>query len=131
MSETGQGTPPPSSLPPTVVPVPPALITIEEFQRLAFRVGVVTAAQDHPKADRLLVVTVDVGEATPRQVVAGIKGTYQPSELIGKRVVVVINLKPATLRGVESQGMILAASDESSVALVSPDRPVRAGATVK
>ena len=129
MSEEGKTTPSPNVLPP-VVPQP-SLATIEEFQRLTFRVGVVTTAQDHPNADRLLVLTVDVGEAAPRQVVAGIKGSYQAADLIGKHVVVVANLKSATLRGVESQGMVLAASDGSSIVLVGPERSIRAGSPVK
>lgn len=117
-------------------PVPPAAqpgqVSIEEFQRLALRTGIVTAAQDHPNADRLLVLTVDVGEGPPRQLVAGIKGPYQAAELVGKRVVVVSNLKPAMLRGVESQGMVLAASDGTgAITLVVPERPVPPGSTVK
>ena len=91
----------------------------------------ITAAQDHPNADRLLVLTVDIGEAAPRQVVAGIKGSYQAADVIGKQVVVVANMKPAVLRGVESQGMVLAASDEASLVLISTDRPIRAGSPVK
>jgi len=63
--------------------------------------------------------------------VAGIKGAYAAADLIGKRVVVVANLKSATLRGVESQGMVLAASDGSSIVLVTPERPIGAGSTVK
>ena len=121
MSEAGKPAPPPAATP----------LTIDEFQRLALRVGVVTAAEDHPNADRLLVLTVDVGEGAPRRLVAGIKGSYQAGELAGKRVVFVANLKPATLRGVESQGMVLAASDGSSIIVVSPEREVPAGSTVK
>ena len=77
------------------------------------------------------MLTVDIGDGTPRQVVAGIKGPYQASELIGKQVVVVTNLKPATLRGVESQGMVLAAQDSDTLALLTLDRPVQVGSTVK
>lgn len=115
------------------VPPPPAAapLSIEEFKRLALHVGVVTAAEDHPNADRLLVLTVDIGDGTPRRLVAGIKGSYQAADLVGKHVVVVANMKPATLRGVESQGMVLAASDGSSIVLVTPERPIRAGSTVK
>ena len=130
MSEEGKS-PLPASQPAQPSPAQPPLASIEDFQRLTFRVGVVTAAQDHPNADRLLVLTVDIGEAEPRQLVAGIKGSYQAADLIGKHVVVVANLKPATLRGVESRGMALAASDGSSIVLVSPERPIRAGSTVK
>ncbi len=106
-------------------------VSIGEFQRFAFRVGVVTAAQDHPNADRLLVLTVDIGEGAPRQLVAGIKGSYQAAGLVGKHVVVVANIKPAVLRGVESQGMVLAASEGDTIVLVSPERSIRPGSTVK
>ncbi|MBI3996020.1 MAG: methionine--tRNA ligase subunit beta [Candidatus Omnitrophica bacterium] len=128
MSEEGK-----SPTPPTPPPAaePPALASIEDFKRLSFRIGVVLEAKDHPQADRLLILTVDIGEPTPRQVVAGIKASYQPADLIGKRVIVVANLKPATLRGVESQGMVLAASDEGGIVLLTPERPVRPGSIVK
>ena len=119
---------------PTSGPAPasaPALLSIEEFKKLQLKVGLITAAADHPNADRLLVLTVDVGDGTPRQLVAGIKGSYQASDVVGKHVVVVANMKPAALRGVESQGMVLAASDESSLVLVSPERPIKPGSTVK
>ena len=125
MNEAGK--PPPAAGPAAPAPV----ASIEDFQKLALRVGVIVSAEDHPNADRLLVLQVDVGEGSPRQLVAGIKGSYQASDLIGKHVVVVANLKPATLRGVESQGMALAASDGTSIILVSLERPIRAGSTVK
>ena len=114
-----------------VPPPPPPQASLEDFQRIALRIGTVTAAAHHPNADRLLVLTVDIGEGKARQVVAGIKGTYQPEALVGTQVVVVANMKPATLRGVESQGMVLAGSDGSVLALVSPDRPLPAGSVVK
>jgi methionyl-tRNA synthetase len=124
-----------SPTPPTPPPAPPAAApvqaSIEDFQRLAFRVGTIVTAQEHPNADRLLVLTVDIGEGAPRQVVAGIRGSYQAAELVGKHVVVVANLKPATLRGVESQGMVLAASNGGSLVLVTPERPIPPGSTVK
>ncbi|PIQ84253.1 MAG: methionine--tRNA ligase subunit beta [Candidatus Omnitrophica bacterium CG11_big_fil_rev_8_21_14_0_20_63_9] len=132
MSEAGKTEPvvphPPT---PPAAPAQAAQATIEDFQRLAFRVGIITAAADHPNADRLLVLTVDIGEGQPRQVVAGIRGSYEAASLVGKHVVVVANLKPAMLRGVESQGMVLAASDGTSLVLVSPEKPVPAGRPVK
>ena len=129
-SEAGKSQPSPAESRGTDTP-PPAQVSIETFRQIALRIGVITAAQDHPNADRLLVLTVDVGDGAPRQLVAGIKGSYQASELIGKRVVVVTNLKPALLRGVESQGMVLAASDGSSLVLISPERPIPSGSPVK
>ena len=129
MSEEGKSAPVPPH--PSASSSQEGELSIDEFRRLALRIGVVTAAEDHPNADRLLVLTVDVGEGTPRRLVAGIKGSYQASDLVGKRVVVVANLKPAMLRGVESQGMVLAASDGTSIALITPERPIQAGSTVK
>lgn len=126
MSEEGK-----SGLPTAGPAAPPSLLSIDDFKKLDLRVGVVTAAQDHPQADRLLVLTVDLGDGTTRQLVAGIKGSYQAADVVGKQVVVVANLKPATLRGVESQGMVLAASDGSSIVLVSPERSIQTGSPVK
>ena len=128
MNEEGKSAPAPT---PATPPQDHGLASIEEFKKIALRIGVVVEASDHPNADRLLILKVDIGEAAPRQVVAGIKGSYAAADLIGKRVVVVANLKPAMLRGVESQGMVLAASDGSSIVLVSPERSIGAGSTVK
>jgi len=126
MTEEGQE--PQASRPPATEP---ERISIEAFRRLSLRVGVIVSATDHPNADKLLVLSVDTGEGTPRQLVAGIKGAYQATDLVGRQVIVVTNLKPAVLRGVESQGMVLAASDGTSMVLVSPERPVAAGSPVK
>jgi len=100
-------------------PQPAEQITFDEFARLDLRVGTVVHAETHPKADRLLVLRVDIGESAPRQVVAGLASRFQPAELVGRTVVVVANLAPAQLRGIESQGMILAAGDAEVVDLVS------------
>jgi methionyl-tRNA synthetase len=106
------------------------MITIEQFRELELRVGTVRAAEPHPKADRLLVLKVDLG-GEERQVVAGIRAHYDPAALVGRQVVVVANLAPATLRGIESQGMVLAAADGDRVVLVRPDETVAPGATVR
>jgi methionyl-tRNA synthetase len=105
-------------------------ITIEQFRGLELRVGTVMRAEPHPNADRLLVLHVDLG-AEERQVVAGIRAHYDPTALVGRQVVVVANLAPATLRGVESQGMVLAAADGERVVLLRPDDAVAAGAVVR
>ncbi len=107
------------------------MLTIEEFSRVDLRVGTVVAAHNHPHADRLLVLHVDLG-SEERQIVAGIRAHYTPEELVGRQIVVVANLQPAMLRGVESQGMLLAASDdEGHLAIVTPERRIRPGAQVK
>ena len=107
------------------------MLTIDEFSRVELRVATVLSAEAHPNADRLLVLKIDLGDEQ-RQLVAGIRKHYAPEELVGKRIVVVANLQPATLRGVESQGMLLAASDEEGrLSLVTPEREVGVGAKVK
>lgn len=88
-------------------------ITIEDFEKVELRVGKVVKCEKHPKADRLLVSQIKLGSEV-RQIVSGIAQWYKPEEMIGKQVVVVCNLKPVKLRGVESQGMILAAGDNGS-----------------
>ena len=106
------------------------MITIEQFRAIELKVGTVRAAEPHPNADRLLVLRVDLGTES-RQVVAGIRAHYEPAALVGRQVIVVANLEPATLRGVESQGMVLAAADGERVVLLRPDDPVTPGATVR
>jgi methionyl-tRNA synthetase len=103
---------------------PPAEIEFADFAKLQLKVGVIQHATQHPDADRLLVLTVDIGEAQPRTIVAGIKSAFAPEALHGRTVVVVSNLKPATLRGVESQGMVLAAGGSEVIDLLSVDAPV-------
>ena len=93
------------------------VITIDEFARVEMRVGTVVTAERIPKADRLLKLEVEIGEPSLRQILAGIAAYYTPEELVGKRIVVVANLQPRQLRGLTSNGMLLAASAEG-------DRPV-------
>ena len=86
------------------------LIEINDFARVDLRVGQVRSAERIPKADKLLLLIVDIGEEKPRQILAGIAPYYEPEQLVGRKIVVVANLKPRKLRGYESQGMLLAAS---------------------
>ena len=106
------------------------MITIEQFRAIELKVGTVRAAEPHPNADRLLVLRVDVG-GEERQLVAGIRAHYDPATLVGRQVIVVANLEPAKLRGVESQGMVLAASEGDKVVLLRPDETVTPGAVVR
>jgi methionyl-tRNA synthetase len=85
-------------------------IEIDDFAKVDLRVGQVLTAERIPKSDKLLLLKIDLGEAQPRQVLAGIAEYYEPEKLIGRKVVVVANLKPRKLRGLESQGMVVAAS---------------------
>ena len=107
------------------------VIDYSEWQKLDIRVGEVKAADDHPNADKLLILRVDVGE--PRQLVAGLKGYYNPDDLVGRKVVVFVNLKPVKLRGIESQGMVLAAVDETTdtVSLLTIDQDAPIGARIE
>ena len=106
------------------------MITIDQFNAVELRVATVKTAEAHPNADRLVVLRVDLG-GEERQIVAGIRATYDPATLVGRQVVVVANLEPATLRGVESQGMLLAATGEAGPIIVVPERPVSPGAVVR
>jgi methionine--tRNA ligase beta chain len=106
------------------------MINIEDFRKIELKVARIKEVADHPDADRLYVITVDFGDRT-KQIVAGIKKSYSKEELVGRQVVVVDNLEPVVLRGVESQGMLLAASDENGIAVLSPEKMVALGSIVK
>jgi len=106
-------------------------ISIDDFGRVELRVGKVLAAQAVPKAKKLLQLSVDLGEPSPRSIVAGIAEAYAPDALVGKQVIVVANLAPATIRGIRSEGMILAAGDEAIVGLSALDRDVPPGTRVR
>ena len=93
-------------------------ITIDDFSKIQLKVGKVIKCEKHPNADKLLVSQIDVGEETPRQIVSGIADVYSPEEFVGNKVIVVTNLKPAKLRGVESQGMVLAGGDKKVLGVV-------------
>ncbi len=110
------------------------LPTIEygDFAKLDIRVGKVLLAEPIKKSDKLLRVEVDIGEEKPRQLVAGMASYYTPKELVGKYVIVLTNLKPAKLCGVESQGMMLAADDcENIVAALMPDKEIKPGSRIR
>jgi methionyl-tRNA synthetase len=116
--------------PPMTPSATPDLITLAEFQRVQLRVGVVRSVEPHPKADKLYVLKVDVG-GEERQLVAGLRAHVKPEELLGKRVVVVANLQPAQLRGVESQGMLLAAELDGKVTPLTTAGDIGPGAKVR
>jgi methionyl-tRNA synthetase len=105
-------TPAPTSAP--AQPIKPEAkpqITFDEFARVDLRVARVVKAENHPGADKLLRLQVDDGSGTPRQICAGIRGAYTPEELLGKLIVIVANIAPRVIRGEESRGMLLAASE--------------------
>jgi methionyl-tRNA synthetase len=108
--------------PPEPEPVAPEVekISIEDFGKVELRVGLVLSAESVKGADKLLHLKVDIGEAAPRTIVAGIAEAYKPEQLINRKVVIVANLQPRKLRGLTSNGMIVAAS-------VDGGKPVLAG----
>src|SRR5262245_40730260 len=115
---------------PAPVPAAPATITIDDFKKVQLRVGKVLECTEHANANKLLVLKVDLGNGEVRQVVSGIKQWYQPAQLVGKSVVLVANLAPAQLRGVESQGMILAATSGDQVIVLTPEKDAAPGSKV-
>ena len=106
------------------------MATIDEFKNIELVIAQIKEASDHPDADRLYVLKIDIG-GREKQIVGGIRKSYQKEDLIGKYVVVVNNLDPITLRGIESNGMLLAASDDEGVVLLCPERSVKPGTRVK
>lgn len=107
-------------------------IQYEDFAKLDIRIGKVVAAELVPETDKLIKCTIDFGiELGQRTIVSGIAQWKSPEELVGKHLPYIVNLVPRVLRGVESQGMLLAASDEDGVALISPEREVPAGTKLK
>lgn len=110
-------------------------ITIDDFAKLDLRVAQVLACEPHPNADRLLKLQVDLGELGQRQICAGVRGHYEPHELVGKKIIVVANLAPRKIRGEDSNGMLLAASamegpELRDIVVLTPLREAPAGSTV-
>jgi methionyl-tRNA synthetase len=112
-------------------PEPPGEIEFDDFMKVELKVGLILEASALEKSDRLVKLKVDLGEAAPRQILAGIREHYEPASLVGKRVTVVANLKPRKIMGHESQGMVLAAKDaEHGLCVLSVDKEIDAGTRV-
>ena len=107
-----------------------ALISIDQFFETELKIGTIVTAEEVPKSKKLLLLQVDLGEAAPRQIVAGIKEWYSPDDLLGTQACVVANLKPAKLMGLRSEGMLLAARDEGGLSLLRPESPKIPGTKV-
>jgi len=105
------------------------MISIDEFRKVELRVATIRSAEPHPNADKLMVLQIDLG-SEQRQICAGIRSHYTAEELVGRQIVVVANLETAKLRGLDSQGMLLAASDEGRVIILTPEKSVQAGSKV-
>jgi methionyl-tRNA synthetase C-terminal region/beta chain len=105
------------------------MISIDEFRKLELKIATIKSAEPHPNADKLIVLQIDLG-SEQRQICAGIRNHYAPEELIGRQIVVVANLETVKLRGLESEGMLLAASDNGRVILLTPEKVVEPGSKV-
>ncbi len=106
------------------------MITFDDFMKLDIRIGTVRAAEKVQGADTLIRLEIDLG-GEQRQVVAGMASTYAPEEFIGKQVPILVNLEPRKLKGIESQGMILAVDVNGKPFLLQPDREVPPGSAVR
>lgn len=132
MAETPNPTPPAAPTTPAASAGPAApgkgepkpQITFEEFAKVDLRTAKVIKAENHPSADRLLKLQLDDGSGVPRQICAGIRGQYTAEEMVGRTIIIVANLAPRMIRGEESRGMLLAASDMPKDAAAGGDRKV-------
>ncbi len=107
------------------------MINIADFEKVELRIGRIIEVNDVENARKPLYrLGIDLGELGSRQIVAGIKGQYAKEELLGKSIVCIVNLEPKTVAGIESQGMLLAAEDDSRLSLIIPERDVAAGSMV-
>ncbi len=106
------------------------MLSFENFKEMDLRVAKIAEAKDHPNADKLYVLQVEVGEET-KQIVAGLREYYRKEDLVGRKVVVINNLAPVILRGEESNGMLLAANDGTEPVILVPEKDVSSGARIK
>ena len=107
------------------------MISYDDFVKLEIKVGTITAAEIVENSDKLLKLTVDVAEESPRQIVSGIREFFpEPEVLVGRQCPFLVNLEPRMIRGLESQGMILAAGTEDDFALLHPGQEIPAGTRV-
>ena len=104
-------------------------ITLAEFKKMDLRIALVKKVEAHPNADKLYCLTIDVGGAQ-KTIVAGIRNHYRPEELEGRKIVVINNLQPTIIRGVESQGMLLASKDDVTLAILVPEKDVATGSAI-
>ena len=106
------------------------MITFDEFKKVELKIAKIVEAEEVPGAEKLLKLQIDLG-SEKRQIVAGIKKSYQAKDLIGREIAVVVNLEPRMVMGIESNGMLLAASDDTGPVLLRPDKDVVPGSGVK
>jgi len=106
------------------------MITFDEFKKIEIKTAKILGVKDHPEADKLYIIDIDLGDEK-RQIVAGIKKHYVPEELVGKDIVVVVNLEPVVIRGVESNAMLLAGSNNEALSILTLDRELPSGSLIK
>ena len=104
-------------------------INFKDWQNLDLKVAEVLEVKDHPNADKLYILKIDLGNEK-RKIVAGIKGHYSKESLKGKKIIVFANLKPVDIRGIKSQGMLLAASNKGKVVVLGPDKDIEPGSKI-
>lgn len=106
------------------------MISFDDFKKLNLKVAKIIEVKEHPDADKLYLVTVQIGDEQ-KQLVAGLKDHYSPDELKGKQAVVLENIEPAVIRGIKSEGMLLAAQDDEKIVIISPEKEVKSGSSIK
>ena len=107
------------------------MITYDDFKKVELKIARVLSAEEVPDAEKLLKLQIDLGNDEKRQIIAGIKKQYQAKDLVGKEIVVVTNLEPRMVMGLESNGMLLAASGEAGPVIIMPEKDVPAGSGIK
>lgn len=107
------------------------MITYDDFKKVELRIAKIISAEEVPGAEKLLKLQIDLGNSEKRQIVAGIKKQYQAGDLVGKEIAVVTNLEPRMVMGLESNGMLLAASGENGPVIIMPEREVPPGSGIK
>ncbi|UCH12077.1 MAG: hypothetical protein JSW18_04475 [Candidatus Omnitrophota bacterium] len=106
------------------------MITYDDFKKIELKTAKVVDVKDHPQADKLYILTIDLG-TEKKDIVAGIKNFYGPDELKGRNIVVVSNMEPAVIRGVESSAMLLAAQTKDALSIITLDKEIPAGTAIK
>ena len=107
------------------------MINFEEFQKIELKIAKILKAEKIEGSEKLIKLQLDLNEGEPRQILAGIAKSYEPEDLVGKELVIVANLEPKEIFGMESRGMLLAADDDGKPVLLKPDKEVSPGAKVK
>lgn len=105
------------------------MVSFQDFKNMDIRIAQIKEVKEHPNADRLYILRIDIG-GEEREIVAGIRMHYKPDELLGKKIVVLVNLEPATIRGVQSNGMLLAASDKERIVILTPEKEIAPGSKI-